>query len=462
VTETSGSPRIAQPQLDPRRFMTELATERHQHMLDECIHCGLCLLACPTYRVLRVEPDSPRGRLHLMKASATGQVDITDKLIGHMGLCLQCRACETACPATVQFGHLMEVTRDAIRQRRSAPLHERLLRRLVFRELLPHPRRLALIGQLMRLYQATGLRRLVGASGLLGRVATRPGRIGKIAGRLAAAEKLMPAISSSPYEPRAEVLPGFGSRRYRVAVLLGCIQNVAFADVNAATVRVLRHMGCDVVIPPAQTCCGALHSHSGEREQAKALARRNLDAFRVMGALGGGTDAILINAAGCGAALKDYGELLHDDPVYGDLARTFAERVRDVSEWLASHLGDLRFRELPVKVVYQDACHLAHGQGIRKQPRDILRAIPGLSLVEMRDSDHCCGSAGIYNLLHPEMATQLQEEKVRNLLATGASIVISGNPGCLIQMQAGLAARGAGVESLHIMSLVDRALDTGV
>jgi glycolate oxidase iron-sulfur subunit len=409
--------------------------------LSACVHCGLCLPHCPTFRELRVETASPRGRLHLMRALGEGRVDATDMFVEHMSLCLDCRACEAACPTGVKFGHLMEATRAEVQARRPRTGIARVLAWVVFKQLFPYPGRLAAFAGLLQAYQRLGVQKLVRASGLLKH----------LPGKLDEAEALLPRISSRFFEPRG-LVPARGRLKKRVAFFAGCIMRVAFADTNRATVRVLARAGCDVALPDSQICCGALHAHAGERETAKELARKNIAAFEQAD-----TEWIVVNAAGCGAALKEYGELLAHDPAWAARAKAFSAKVRDLSEAIAALPPDGPGPDLKARVVYQDACHLLHAQRIRQQPRDVLRAIPGLQLVEMRDGDRCCGSAGIYNLTEPEMAERLGAQKVENVEQTGADLVVSSNPGCLIQIRAGLQQRGSRTRAVHLADLLDAA-----
>ena len=409
--------------------------------MQACVHCGLCLPHCPTFRELRVETASPRGRLHLMRALGEGRVEATDTFVEHMSLCLDCRACEAACPTGVKFGHLMEATRAEIQERRPRTGFAKVLAWVVFKQLFPYPERLALFAGALRAYQRLGVQSLVRATGLLK----------KLPGNLDEAEALLPRISSQFFVPKG-IVPARGQVKKRVAFFAGCVMRVAFAQTNRATVRVLARAGCEVALPEDQICCGALHAHAGERETAKVLARKNIAAFEQAG-----SEWVVVNAAGCGAALKEYGELLAHDPVWADRAKAFSARVRDLSEAIAALPIQDSAPTLQAKVVYQDACHLLHAQRVRQQPRDVLKAIPGVQLVEMRDGDRCCGSAGIYNLTEPEMADRLGEQKVTNVDQTGADIVVSGNPGCLIQMRAGLQKCGSKTKAVHLADLLDAA-----
>lgn len=411
--------------------------------LDQCVHCGLCLNHCPTYRVTHLEPESPRGRIHLVRAAADGRIAPVDPARGtpnerfgeHIYLCLMCRACETACPSGVQYGRIAAAAREVLGPPGS-PL-ARTLAGLAFTQLLPSPRRLRLAARLLRFYQRSGLQRVV--RWVLPR-------------RLREMEAMLPPVPDRFFDPATKVFPAIGERRGRVAMLSGCVMSVLFTDINEATVRVLRRNGCEVVIPPAQVCCGALNVHNGEATMAKRMARRNIDAF-----LAADVNAVIVNAAGCGAQMKEYGHLLRDDPAYAEKARQVSGLVKDAGEFMAG-LGLVPPRRtLELTVTYQDPCHLAHGQRVRTQPRQVLAAIPGLRLVEMEGSDRCCGSAGIYNLTHPEMSQTLLYEKMSAILRTGASAVVAPNPGCMLQIRFGAQKFGPPVTVYHLMDLLDQA-----
>ena len=409
--------------------------------LDRCVHCGLCLNACPTYRELKVEMDSPRGRIYQMVQVANG-APITESYIGHIELCLACRACETACPSGVEYGRLVEAARAQIEHRTRRPLATRLLRKLVFEYLLPNRTSLRVAGSALYLYQACGLRKLVRGSGVL-----------KAMGRIGELEPLAPPVERPFfYRHIGRVFPAQGQRKHRVALLAGCIANICFARLNEATVRVLQANGCEVTIPERQTCCGALHVHAGLRETARRLARRNVDAL-----LDGGFDAVLTNAGGCGSTLKEYDELLEHDPQYAARARRFAALVKDVNEFLAASELNPRLGEVRATVTYQDSCHLAHGQRVRSAPRQLLQRVPGLTLREMSMSDLCCGSAGIYNVVHTDMAMALLEKKMRSINATGAGRIVTANPGCMLQLRAGVTRYGHGQQVSHVMEILDEA-----
>jgi glycolate oxidase iron-sulfur subunit len=408
--------------------------------LDRCVHCGLCLNACPTYRELRVEMDSPRGRIYQMAQVSSGEAQISESYIEHIELCLACRGCETACPSGVQYGRLVEAARAEIESSIVRPWQTRFLRNLVFRKLLPSRFNLQLAGGLLYLYQACGLKKLVRTLGLL------PVRLSEV-------ESLAPEVEPPFfYRYYGKVWPAEGERRYRVAFLGGCIANVSFARLNEATVRVLQKNGCEVSVPSGQTCCGALHVHAGIREEARRLARRNIDAL-----VDKGYDAIITNAGGCGSTLKEYGELLQQDPYYAIKALRFSNLLKDVSEFLAAIGLNPNLGELPANVTYQDSCHLAHGQKIRTAPRQLLNAIPGLTLREMPLSDLCCGSAGIYNILHTEMSLALLEKKMTAVNGTRAEVIATANPGCMLQLEAGVRKWGHGQRVAHVVELLDEA-----
>ena len=402
-------------------------------MLRTCVHCGICLPQCPTYRVLGEEMDSPRGRLYLMRAVAEGRLQPTPTYTRHLDLCLGCRACETACPAGVQFGTLLEIARGEL-ERRGRPIRDRWLSALLFR-VLPRPDRLGPMLGLARRYRRWGLQALVRRSGLLARFP-----------RLAAMDALLEGVPDEASLP--EYLPARGKSRGRVAVITGCVQRYLFHDVNRDTVRLLSLAGWDVVVPRGQGCCGALELHAGRLDDFQVRAGALADA------LPDDVDWVVTNAAGCGSAVRDYGHWLPGAP-----AARLAARVRDVSELLVD--ANLPLARLPITVTYHDACHLAHGQRVRSAPRALLQRIPGLRLVELRDSDLCCGSAGIYNILEPEMADRLLDLKLARIAETGATVVAAGNPGCLMQIAKGARAAGRSLEVVHPVTLLARAAGVG-
>jgi len=379
--------------------------------------------------------DSPRGRVYLMRAAAEDRIELTPTMARHLDLCLGCRACETACPSGVPFGQLLEATRGQLERRGVVPPQRDSATLRFLLDVFPYPNRLGPMLHGLRLYQWSGMQAMVRGLGLLAPFA-----------KLRSMEALLPPVPASA-APLPTLVPARGARaRGRVGVLLGCAQRFFYPDVNADTVRLLSAAGYEVAVPREQECCGALHLHAGRIDDFRAMARRLMPAFRDV-------DLIVVNAAGCGSALKEYGHWLPEDA-----ARLFAERVRDVSEVLAA--GELPpLRPLPVTVTYHDACHLAHGQRVRAEPRSLLRRIPELTLVDLPDSDLCCGSAGVYNLLEPEMAGELGRRKAARIRETGARVVTAGNPGCLMQIRQHCRAAGLDVEVVHPVTLLARALE---
>jgi glycolate oxidase iron-sulfur subunit len=406
--------------------------------LYQCVHCGLCLDACPTYRSLHIESESPRGRIHLVRAAAEGRIDLNERFAGHLNLCLMCRACETACPSGVKYGRIAEAARAELGPPGS-PL-ARAVANFAFTSLLPFPARLRTVARLLRFCQRSGLDRIVQKI---------------LPARLREMNEMLPAVPDRFFAPAAEVMPAIGERRARVGMLGGCVMSVLFSEINEATLRVLRLNGCEVVLPKSQVCCGALNIHNGETTAAKRMARQNIDAF-----LAAKLDAVIVNAAGCGAAMKEYGHLLRDDPAYAEKAAAFSRLVKDASEFLVA-LGPIAPRgRIELTVSYQDPCHLAHGQKVRSQPRELLKAIPGLKLIEMGGSDRCCGSAGIYNLTHPEMSQELLKEKMQSIAETGVAAVVAPNPGCMLQLRYGAQRYGPAVRVFHLMDLIELAYAT--
>jgi glycolate oxidase iron-sulfur subunit len=408
-------------------------------LVGDCVHCGFCLPTCPTYVLWGEEMDSPRGRIYLMKEGLEGEPR-SDSMVQHWDRCLGCMACVTACPSGVQYDKLIEATRAQVERHHERSRSDRALRALVF-ALFPHPQRLRLLRGPLRGYQRSGLDRWVRRTGLLERLAPR----------LAAMERLTPRLG------RPERLPSraaaHGERRAVVGLVTGCVQRAFFPGVNAATVRVLQAEGCDVVVPGRQGCCGALSVHSGREREARAHARALLDAFEEAG-----VERVVVNVAGCGSTMKEYANLLADDPGYADRARSFADQVRDVSEILVE-LGQVAVRHpLQVRVAYHDACHLGHAQGVRSEPRRLLGQVPGLDVREIVEPEICCGSAGIYNILHPEPARELGDRKARNIAATGADLLVSGNPGCLMQVASALERSGRPMGMAHTVEVLDASI----
>jgi glycolate oxidase iron-sulfur subunit len=410
-----------------------------------CIHCGLCLNHCPTYRLDGMEADSPRGRIRQMILVNEGKMKPAETFVRHIDLCLDCRACETACPSGVEYGRLVEHAREQIEENYPRPLLAHFARWLFFHHFLAHPRRIATAARLVRFYQRSGAQQVARSSGVL-----------RLLG-LGAREQLLPRVDRRFFFSQlGKTFPARGPRRARVALFAGCLAQVTFTELHEATIRVLTANGCDVVVPLGQVCCGALAVHAGVRGVAQELGQRNLDAFLLAASVGGEFDAIVTNAAGCGSTLKEYGPLLANDN--GDRAEAFAGRVRDVTEFLDQLGLSAPLRPVPLRVTYQDSCHLVHGQRVREAPRKLIRAVPGVELVEMPQADYCCGSAGIYNVTETETSLRILEEKMRHAASTRAPTIITANPGCILQLRAGAALHGTGQEVLHVVELLDRAM----
>lgn len=417
-----------------------------QKLIDSCVHCGFCLSTCPSYRVIGKEMDSPRGRIYLMDAINNGEAELNEATAQHFDSCLGCLACVTTCPSGVQYDKLIAATRPQVERNYPRHLSDRLIRAIIF-NLFPYPQRLRPLLAPLYIYQKLGVQKVVRSTGLLK----------KVFPRLAAMDSILPRLSLAAFQDNLpDIIPAKGEKRYRVGMILGCVQRLFFSPVNEATVRVLTANGCEVVIPKTQGCCAALPEHQGQTEQAHTMARRMIDSFADTD-----VDAIIINAAGCGHTLKEYGHILQDDPEYAQKAKAFAAKVKDAQEFLAevgltATLSPLTDDEL--KVVYQDACHLLHGQKISVQPRQLLRQIPNLKLREPIDAALCCGSAGVYNMLQPEVSDELGEQKVNNLLNTGATLIASANPGCSLQIMKHLELQGKQVTLMHPMELLDYAI----
>ncbi|MBD2258972.1 heterodisulfide reductase-related iron-sulfur binding cluster [Pseudanabaena sp. FACHB-2040] len=439
----------------PLKLDTSLATNSdgfdphdppNPDLIDACVHCGFCLTTCPSYRVIGKENDSPRGRIYLMDAINKGEAPLSPASVQHFDSCLGCLACTTACPSGVQYDKLIAAVRPQIQRNHSRSLPQRLVRSLIF-SLFPYPDRLRLLLTPLGLYQKLGLSRLVQGTGLLRLVSPN----------LAAMESLLPPVTLQCFQDNLpEQVPAQGQQRFRVGMLLGCVQRVFFSGVNEATARVLSANGCEVIIPKEQGCCSALPAHQGEEAQAQALARHMIEVFEQAQ-----VDYVIINAAGCGHTLKEYGHILKDDPAYRERAKAFSAKVRDVQEFLVevgltATLHPLT--EEPLTLVYQDACHLLHGQKISQQPRQILKQIPGVQLREPMDAALCCGSAGVYNMLQPQVAEELGQMKVNNLLNTGAVLIASSNPGCSLQIQKHLEQQNKAMPLMHPIQLLDKSI----
>ena len=436
----------------------------HSHLKDldysvvqQCMHCGLCLPTCPTYDATKLERNSPRGRIALMRAVVDDKLDITKAFGDEMYFCLGCLACQTACPAGVNYAELFEHARAEIEERGVLNSPRRsFIRWFTVSWLFMDLRRLELMGKAIRFYQQLGLQTLLRRSGVLKLL---PKRLRELE---AMTPQMQPAFSAELIAP---ITAAVGERKYRVAMLIGCAQDLIFSDVNRDTVEVLAHNGCEVSTPPEQSCCGSLHAHNGEWTLAQQLARRNIEQFPP-----DEFDAIITNAGGCGSHLKHYAHLLADDPRYLSRANAWDAKVKDIHEWLAEIQLRVPCSESPVQnpgirnselgtrtVTYHESCHLSHGQKVVNQPRALLRAIPGLKLVELPEANWCCGSAGIYNLTQPEMAGQLLERKLNHIRSTGVSVVATANPGCLLQLINGAAERGMKLRVAHPITLLAEA-----
>jgi glycolate oxidase iron-sulfur subunit len=409
-------------------------------LIKDCVHCGFCLPTCPSYQVLENENDSPRGRIVLMRIGHEDGAEVSPQMTEHFDNCLGCMACVTACPSGVQYDRLIESARAEVERDHRRPAGERALRGLIF-AIFPHPRRLRLLRGPLRVLQRTGLDRALRRTGLLERVAPS----------LAAMERLAPRLSKA--EPLPGRLPATGQRRAVVGLLTGCVQGAFFPGVNAATARVLQAEGCDVIVPARQGCCGALSLHNGREAEAQEYARRLVEVFESTG-----VERVVVNSAGCGSAMKEYADLLADDPVYAARARAFQDQVRDVSEVLVE-LGPVAVRHpLEVSVAYHDACHLGHAQGVRVPPRRLLDAIPGLELREVAEAELCCGSAGVYNVLNPEPARELGDRKAAHIVATGADVLVTANPGCLMQVASAIERSGHPMTLAHTVEVLDASI----
>jgi len=444
------------PALKP--FELDLLGSEYGNMLS-CVRCGQCLTSCPTYVLTGREAEGPRGRVALARAVHDGVLELTPELLQHQSNCLICDACTAVCPAGVHMDPLQVAFRTAVESHVQRSGKERLIRRVVFRQLFTSMRLFRVFAFMMWLYQRLGVQRLVRASGILGLLGMQQ------------AEAFLPTVQRPFLVPKGEVYPAGTSALVEAAAtpaaatdavpahvpgtpvsfFAGCVMSTAMAEVDRATIRVLQRAGCSVTNTAEQGCCGALNAHGGDLDTAKEMARKNIEAFER-----DGDAAIIINSAGCGAMLKDYGHHFRDEPEWAARAKAFSMRVKDITEFLAGRTLPMR-RNLDVTVTYQEPCHLAHAQRITQQPRVLLKAIPGLQLREMAESSLCCGSAGVYNLTNPVESRQLQQRKLDNAAATDATVIVTANPGCCIQMQSGLDERGASTQVKHIIELLDEA-----
>ena len=407
-----------------------------------CVHCGLCLSSCPTYVETLLEMESPRGRIALMKAVNEGRVEITPRIVSHWEACLQCRACEAVCPSGVPYGRMMEHTRSQVRahNRQSAGL--RRISRLFLRAALPHPGRLRLGAHLIRAYQRSGIQSLLRRSGVLRLI---PGNVAQL-------ESQLPPMGARFFGPTANVYQAKGAKKITVALLSGCVMPLMQGPTMEATVRVMTRNGCDVAVPKGQGCCGALNMHAGDLDGGREMARRNIDAL-----MAAGVDKIVTSSAGCGSAMKEYNDLLKDDPEYREKALQFSRLTVDITEFLVELPFRAPAKPLPRKITYQDPCHLAHAQRITRAPRTILRSIPGVELVEMENSSLCCGGAGIYSTVQPELSGRLLRRKMASIAETNAEEVVTANPGCMLQIEQGIKAQAGGEKVSHVVDILDEA-----
>jgi glycolate oxidase iron-sulfur subunit len=410
-----------------------------QEKWADCVHCGLCLESCPTYEQTGQEQHSPRGRVHLIKSVAEGKISVNDAFADPVFACLDCRACTTACPANVDVGGLIEEARGQVMQ--AMPLNgwNKAVSKFFLETLFPYSKRLNAFGSLLKFYQKSGLQTVVRKTGM---IRILPEHLGEM-------ESIMPEVNKPVRGKYASPIKAKGEAKRKVSILTGCIMDVFFSDINRSTINVLTRNGNDVVIPEMQTCCGALHVHAGDREMGRKLAKQNIEAFS-------DSERVIVNAAGCGCMMKEYPELFHEDPEWHEKAIEFSAKVEDISKFLYDSGYEKPSGELKTRITYHDACHLAHGQGIREEPRDLLLSIPGVEMVHMPNADRCCGSAGIYNLTHPEMAGAVLESKMSQV-PEDVEMISMGNPGCMLQMALGVQKQGRNQKIVHTVQLLDWA-----
>jgi glycolate oxidase iron-sulfur subunit len=429
----------------PLPSLIELQKRMKYDEILNCMKCGFCLPACPTYQQTGKEAASPRGRISLMKSVAEGKLEVTKNFDDHMYLCLGCRACETACPSGVKYGELIEAARDVVEDERKRPLWVRIAKDFTMNRLFPYPSRMKWVGNLIWFYQQSGLQRLARAFNL---TKLAPGGLGEM-------ERSLPVVPSPAQRGgRQRTVPAVGETKLRVGLFTGCIMDAVFWETNEKTARVLSKAGCEVVYIDGQTCCGAIHSHAGDKIAAMELAKRNILAFE-----NGDIHVFVNNAGGCGAALKEYDHWFHGIPEWEERAERFVQATRDINEFLCE-LTLPEMKPVDKRVTYQDSCHLAHGQKVRSQPRQLLRKIPGLQFVEMANADGCCGSAGIYNVTNNDMSMRILDDKMEHVRDTQSNVIATSNPGCLLQMRLGIERSGLSerIKAVHIIDLLDEAL----
>ncbi|MDP7579771.1 MAG: (Fe-S)-binding protein, partial [SAR202 cluster bacterium] len=404
--------------------------------LYKCVHCGFCLQACPTYIQTGLETESPRGRIALMKATNEGRLQLTETVVNHWDLCIQCRACETACPSGVPYGKLIEGTMAQVRHKKTQRLVKRIISNLLLKWLLPHQNRLGVLISLLRLYQRFGVENLVRKTKIL-RIFSKT---------IVELEQSMPRLTGSYFKARGQVIPATGEKRARVALLSGCVMPLVHGPQMESVVRVLTRNGCEIVVSSGQTCCGAINTHAGDLETARKMARRNIDVFNA-----DDVDAVVNASAGCGTRMKEYPHLLKNDPGYSKKAKQFSLKVKDIHEFLVELPFIPPTGKLNQLITYQDSCHLSHSQSITEAPRIILRSIPGLELSEMENSTNCCGAGGTYAITQHEMSLRLLDSKMEDATGTGAETIATANPGCVIQLQYGTRRTGLNADVRYVV-----------
>jgi len=410
----------------------------------DCIHCGLCLPKCPSYVVLGTEADSPRGRIYLMKSFAEGAMEANQVFKRHFDLCLGCRGCETACPSGVKYHSLLEEVQKVIKKNIREPLVGRLLKRIILHHIFPYPQKLRFAFTILRIYQRSGLQNFVRASKFLKLFSKK----------LDLSERFMPQIASSGFQISGLWNDGQGRKSSKkVGMLRGCVMDYLAPETNRSTMRLIQKCGYDVFTPESQHCCGAIHMHSGEKERAKMFARSTIDNFDRAG-----ITAVLSNAAGCGSMMKEYGKLLSDDPRYSEKAALFSQKVKDITEFLYKCSSHFTFQTVNRSVVYDEPCHLVHGQGISNEPKQLLSSIPGLEIFKLNESEMCCGSAGTFSITQPELSTEVLKRKMENIRKSGADTVVTANIGCMIQLKRGVQMSGLDIKVEHIVDILDESI----
>jgi len=419
-------------------------------ILQQCMHCGLCLAVCPTYDLTKLERSSPRGRIRMVRSVARGEMELSQLFADEMNFCLDCQACETACPAGVKYGQIIEAARVVVDKAKYGSKIGLPIKRFALRNIVASKNALKFVSKLLWIYQKTGLQKLIRSSGLL---KLFPNNLSEI-------EKLSPVISDkfSDTQIKEIELPE-GEVKYKTAFHFGCLMNTMFADINIDTIDVLKECGCKVITPKDQVCCGSLMGHNGDMDFALKLARKNIDAFEKQD-----YDFLISNSAGCGAFMKDYAHLLKDDPVYAEKAKIFSSKVKDITEFLAEQKPEFNFNPEPeaAQVTYHDACHLIHAQKVSEQPRQVIKSLPGVNYTELEEASWCCGSAGIYNVVRYDDSIKMLERKMKNIKNTNADVVITGNPGCMGQIKYGTQKFNVDVEVIHPVTFIKRKLKTKI